>query len=118
MVRQVQPHDKWPSGDRIHLASVRFNVDALAARYDLTFEDGCDDLGNYRLAAIELPDRSQVWLESHEGDPPSETLLLVDAAADPEHALVQVLQTLDLNERDLTWITPRIVQRGNTLATG
>lgn len=105
-VEQVSPHERWPSGDSRVIAALAAEPDALTARYRLTFEEGADDLGYYRLAAVALADGSQVWLMWHRGNPEPGTVVHADAHADAKGTLHLLTHTLGLHERDVVWIAP------------
>jgi hypothetical protein len=105
-IQQVVPHDHWPSGDSRDLAEIRFAPDELAARFGLRFEDDLDDLDWYKLAALHLPDGSQVWLYRYRHDPSPGTAVRADAGADFAKTKEQLKQALDLSEDDLLWVAP------------
>lgn len=71
----------------------------------MQFESDFGDLDNYTLAAIELPDRSQAWLIKYQGDE-GDTLVRVDADAEPITAMKLLEQVLRLDGADFLWINP------------
>lgn len=105
-VRQVQPHERWPSGDSRAIAVLAAEPDELTARYGMTFEEGADDLDYSRLAALVLADGSQIWLMRHRGNPEPGTVVYADATADANEARRLLAHSLGMYERDFTWIAP------------
>lgn len=110
-VHQVPPHEWWPGGDSRPLAVLKLSLEALTERYGIEFEEDCDDLDCYRLAAIQLPDRSQVWLTHYRGEPAIETTVTVDVDADFPHTLHMLAGVLALSlspeDKAFAWISPR-----------
>jgi hypothetical protein len=88
--------------------ALRFSPDDLAVRFGLSFDACHDDLDEYELAAIELPDGSQAWLERHGGDPAGTTLAHVDANANLRVAKGDLQQLLELTDDDFVWVSPLI----------
>ena len=107
-IRQVQPHERWSSGDSRAIAVPAAEPDTLAAQYGLTFEEGADDLDYYRLAAVALADGSHVWLMRHWGNPAPGTVVYADAHADANETRHLLAHTLGLHERDFIWIAPAV----------
>jgi len=85
-IYQVTPYERWPSGDSRPIVMLRANPAELHERYGLLFEHDTDDLDDYDLAAIELPDSTQAWLMRHVGNHVPGTIVYVDARADFERA--------------------------------
>ena len=106
MIHQVRPYKRWPSGDSRALAVLRLSPEELASRFGLVFEVHDDDLDVFTLAAIQLPDGSQAWLERHEGDPEDNTLAHVDSDANLCQAKEELKQVLELTDSDFAWISP------------
>ncbi len=102
-VHQVKPLKLWPSGDSRPVAVLRYSPAELSKRYHLRFKEYSDDLDVFRLAAIELDNGEQVWLQRYEHDPKRGTVILADAQADVVKSLAQVLQTLHLQLTDVDW---------------
>jgi len=111
-VKQVRPHVHFPSGDSRALVELPFEPEELIGRYGISFEERCDDLDTYRLAAIVLPDGSQVWLVRYRGEQDAGTTVYVDAAADLGQAKDLLLQMFALAEEDLRWIGLGVVAAG------
>ena len=105
-VRQVPPHQHFPSGDSRPLVVLTGEPRQLAARYGLSFEEGEDDFDAFQLAAIALADSSQVWLLKYRGDPNPGTVVYVDAGADFAHAKALLAQSLELADEDILWVSP------------
>ena len=105
-VRQVAPHDHFPSGDSCALVELRFSPEELAARYGLAFEERVDDLDCLDLAAVALDDGSQVWLLRYRGEQDSGTTAYVDAGADLPRTKALLLQSFGLGEDDIVWVSP------------
>lgn len=110
-IHQVPPQERWPGGDSRSLAVLKLSLEALSEHYGIEFEEDYDDLDYYFLAAIQLPDHSQVWLTHYRGEPESETTVTVDVDADfPRtlHLLAKVLSlSLSPEDKAFTWISPR-----------
>ena len=107
-VQQVQPHDLFPSGDYRDLAEIGASPDELAARFGLVFAKLLDDLDWFKLAAIALPDGSQLWLIKYRGDQYPGTLVRVDAGADLTQPRDQLAQVLGLTRADFLWVAPEL----------
>lgn len=107
-IRHVRPHDQFPSGDSLALFELAADPAMLTARYGLIFEERCDDLDRYRLAAIALADGSQVWLVRYHGEPGAGTTVYVDAAADPELVEKLIVDALSLVTSDMRWVAPAL----------
>lgn len=90
------------------LAVLRFSPVDLSSRHGLTFERRHDDLDEFQLAAIALPDGSQAWLERHCGDPVDNTLAHVDAGANLRLAKQDLQLVLDLSDDDFVWVSPLV----------
>ena len=108
-VRQVPPHQHFPSGDSRPLVVLTGEPRQLAARYGLSFEEGEDDFDAFHLAAIALADGSQAWLLKYRGDPNPGTVVYVDVAADFAHAKALLDQALELADEDILWVSPFVV---------
>ena len=105
-VRQVPPHEYFPSGDSRALVELSFDPEELATRYGLAFEERYDDLDWFKLAAIELPDGSQSWLIKYRGEQEPGTTVYVDAGADLTAAKELLKQALGLTDDDVLWVSP------------
>jgi len=110
-VQQVQPWALFPSGDYRPLVMLRFDPEELADRYGLTFATEHDDLDEFKLAAIALPDGSQAWLTKYRGEQGPGATVLVDAGADFARAKELLLSTLGLTDADLLWESPFVAHR-------
>ncbi len=97
-VRQVRPHDRFPSGDSRALVELAPDPAELAARHQRSFEERFDDLDRFCLAAIALPDGSQAWLVKYQGEAGAGTTVYVDATADPAETKSMLLRVLALAE--------------------
>lgn len=105
-IRQVKPHEHWPSGDSRPIAVLPFDIPTLVERFGLTFREGLDDLDRYQLAAIALGDGQQAWLIRYEGDPSPGTVALVDRGADVEDAQSLLAEALGLTRDAFLWTAP------------
>ncbi len=105
-VRQVTPHQRFPSGDSRALVMLTGEPRELAARYGLSFEEGEDDFDAFQLAAIALADGSQAWLLKYRGEPTPGTVVYVDAGADFAQAKALLAQALELTDEDILWVSP------------
>jgi hypothetical protein len=106
-IRQVAPWANWPSGDSKPIAVLALEPKELAARYGLTFRKGLDDLGAYRLVAVELSNGVQAWISNHDGDPNPGSVVYVDAGLDIAKAQTQLVNLLGISRDDLLWAAPR-----------
>jgi hypothetical protein len=102
-IRQVKTIRHWPSGDGRVVAILALEPAELSERFGLAFQDGIDDLGRYRLAAIALANGSQAWMLKHDDDPNPGTEVMVDADADPDEAQSHFLNALGLDRSVLLW---------------
>jgi hypothetical protein len=66
---QVEPVDRWPSGDGRPIAVLDTEPDELTTRFGIVFVEDVDDLGSYRLAALQILPDTQVWLVRYEHSP-------------------------------------------------
>jgi hypothetical protein len=105
-VHQVIPWAHWPSGDSRPIVVLPFEVKELASRYGLKFQEAIDDLGPYRLAAIELTKGAQAWISKHDSDPNPGTVVYVDAGADIEKAQLRLIKALGITRHALLWAAP------------
>ena len=105
-VQQVQPHDRFPSGDFRDLAEISLSPQEISACYGLVFADLFDDLDWFKLAAVALPGGAQAWLLKYKGDQYPGTLVRVDAAADLSLAKGQLQQAFGLTDADFRWVAP------------
>lgn len=110
-VHQVRPYKQWPSGDSRPIVMLRANPAELHARYGLQFEHDTDDLDDYDLAAIELPDRTQAWLMRHVGNHVPGTIVYVDASVNFEQAKDFLIDALSLSPLEIVWTTPLLAHR-------
>ena len=85
---------------------LHFDLSDLARRYGLTFEEGIDDLGRYRLAAIALANGQQAWLTRHDSDPNPGTVVLVDSEFAVEEAQTLLGEALGLARDAFLWVAP------------
>ena len=108
-VRQVPPHQHFPSGDSRPLVVLTGEPRELAARYGLSFEESKDDFDAFQFAAIALADGSQAWLLKYRGDPNPGTVVYADASADFAHAKALLTQALELADEDILWVSPFVV---------
>lgn len=100
---QVQP-EPYPSGYGEVAAVLDLNLEDVAERYSLNLYRGADNLGYYTAAAIQLPSRRRVGLLRHEGLPLGETELHADAHDDPDAAMRELLDALDLPRSTCSWL--------------
>ena len=106
VVRQVPPHQHFPSGDSRPLVVLTGEPRELAVRYGLSFEEGEDDFDAFQLAAVALADGSQAWLLKYRGDPNPGTVVYVDAGADFPRAQALLTEALELAPEHLLWASP------------
>lgn len=111
-IQQAQPLKHFPSGDSRALLELATDPSDLTARLGLTFEERCDDLDRYRLAAVALADGSQAWLVKYRGEEDAGTTVYVDAAADPIATKTLVLGALALSDADVRWLAPDLAAAG------
>lgn len=104
---QVQPQP-WPSGYGEVAAVLDLNLEAMAERCSLDLYGGADNLGDYAAAAIQLPSGRRVGLLRHEGLPLDEVELHADAHDDPDAAMRELLETLDLPLSTCSWLRQSI----------
>jgi hypothetical protein len=101
--------ERWPSGDRIHLAVIRMSLDDLSHRMGLAPIEGCDDLGSYHVISIQtFRGRVEVEYRPESPDPSGYGLVLCDSEADATDMLEAFLKKVGMGEEDLTWISTRV----------
>jgi hypothetical protein len=103
---QVEPYDRWPSGEGWTVAVTRATPEEIAEQAGLTFEPGVDDLDQYVLAAIADGDIGQFWLIRHENAPERGVEVVVDRAVDRTSALRALRRHLPTEYCDFAWLAP------------
>jgi DNA-binding CsgD family transcriptional regulator len=103
-MKQVAPHVAFPSGSSWTVGVLALEPAELQERFDLVFESGMGDLGEYRLAALETPTVGQLWLFRYEGAPFRGTEVLVDEQVPRDEALFAVWSELGIDLRGFNWI--------------
>jgi hypothetical protein len=99
----------WPSGYGEIIAMLDVAPELLAARYSLQFFDGTDNLGDYRAAIVQLPSGRRLGFARHHGDPEPGTEVHADMHDDPQTAIRELLQALELPDRAVTWLRHALV---------
>jgi hypothetical protein len=97
---------QWPSGDSRPIAVFPYELAELADRYGLEYQEGVDDLGRCRLAAIQLGQGEQAWISKHDGDPNPGSVVFVDADSDVARAQSRLLKLFRIGRKDLLWAAP------------
>ena len=101
-MKQVPPFTTWPSGEGQTVAILGRTPAELALAYGLRFEEGCDGLGAYDLAAVEDDRLGQLWFFAHRQAPRPGTEVVVDAAADPAEGVRAARRHLRPRDADFT----------------
>lgn len=108
----VQVYDgRWPSGIDKALAVLRLEPEDLEPRYGVRFTPGCDDLDEFREAALRLHSGRPVLLMRYRRSPGPGTLVSIDDGDDASEALEELRDALELPARDLTWISDEVRPR-------
>jgi hypothetical protein len=108
---QVQPQP-WPSGYGEVAAILDLNLESLADRYSLELYEGTDNLDDYHAVAIRLPSGRRVGLLRHAGAPAHEVEMYADAQDDPDTAMRELLEALELPLITCIWLRQAIPPAG------
>ncbi len=100
-IHQVAPWNEWPSGDSKPIAVLPGEPAELSARFGLLFDRRVDDLGPYRLAAVDLHNGTQAWISRHDDDPNPGSVVFVDASLDVKRALTRLAKLFGLSPQQL-----------------
>ena len=103
-MHQVEPHERWPSGDGRPIAFVSRRPADLEAEFDLRFESGDDDLGELQLAAVEVQPGKQIWLVSHRDSPVPGIEVYADSAESPPVVASRLKSAMNIADADLQWV--------------
>jgi hypothetical protein len=104
-VKQAQPYAVWPRGQGWTVAILRATPEEFARRNHLRFEEGCDDLDAYDLAALADGEVGQVWLFRHRRSPEAGTELQVDTSSSRDDGIAAARRLLGISPDDLTWVS-------------
>jgi hypothetical protein len=111
-MKQVEPFPVWPSGEGWTVAVLRSSPATVAKRWRISFSDGADGLGPFKLAAIEEPAVGQIWLFAHSNAPVRGTEVVVDASVSRDDALAALWRELKIDVRSLSWLTQHQIHPG------
>lgn len=114
---QVQPYERFPSGDSRDLAELSFTPEQLTKRYGLRFAEGTDDFDAFQLAAIDLADGAQAWFLRYRGEQEPGMAVLIDRGADPTLMMGLLEHALGLPKSAFRWISPDVEMRDAPHAT-
>lgn len=103
-VHQVPPPSRRSLGDSQSLAILVHEPEMVAQRYGLVYDEGRDDMGIYRVAAVALGEDLEAWIFKHTLDANPGTCIYVGADTDLARALDLVLAALALTREDLAWV--------------
>lgn len=78
----------------------------MTERFGLRYQSGIDDLDQYVMAAVELPNGEQAWLWKYEHDLNPGTLVYVDAGSNVEEAQAVVADAFGLEREEFLWLAP------------
>lgn len=101
-INQVVPQDLWPSNIGRSVITLNLSPDTLAARYNIKFEEGLDDLDEYQLAALYHPLIGQIWLWKYNNS--LDLDVMVDSLIDPIIAQEIIINLLSLDVSDISWL--------------
>lgn len=104
-MKQTEPYAVWPSGQGWTVAILKATPEELAARKHVQFEEGCDDLDAYDLAAFPDGRVGQIWLFRHRQSPEPGTELQVDTGVPRDEGIAAARRLLGLNPDDLAWVS-------------
>jgi hypothetical protein len=93
------------------LAVVGLEPEALERRLGITFQDSWDDLGDVRVARLELPTGHQFTFLRHTESPAPGTTVVARAEdlGVADDLQQELLNALDLRPQDLAWQAPAVV---------
>jgi len=100
-VRQLPAQTHRLRRDREPIAILPYDLATLAQQHGLGFEDGTDELGRYRFAAIELVNGAPAWIAKYDFDANPGVLVFVDGKADAAQAQATLLETFGLKRDEL-----------------
>jgi hypothetical protein len=98
------PSRPWPSGYGEIMAMIDVPLDHLVRSHALELFDGTNNLGDYRAAVVQLGSGRVLGLARHDGHPEQGTEVHADVNDDPHAAITELLHTLDLSEKLVTWL--------------
>lgn len=99
--------EHWPQGLSYPAAVLRLEPAELTNHYRLRFAESHDDLDRFVAALVETEEGSNFALVRHIGAPGPGTEVWIDEECDdPRNQLAKLLDALDLDETDLTWVAP------------
>jgi DNA-binding CsgD family transcriptional regulator len=96
---------KFPSGGGWAVVQLRQTPDEVAERLGITFEDDCDDLGEFRRAALWSESIGQIYLEGRPHPDMKGVIVEVDAARNRSEAIGALTAETGFDARDFEWIT-------------
>jgi hypothetical protein len=107
-ITQVRPAP-WPSGYGEIIAMLDVAAESLAARYNLKWFEGTDNLGDYDAVIVQVASGRRLGLVRHHGDPEPGTEVHADVNDDVRDAVRELLQALELPEDVVTWMREAVV---------
>lgn len=101
---QVQPHEAWPSGGSVILATLKSPIGEVAKRAGLTVEKiGEDDLDEIFGAAVLLEPDSEAWIWTYPNASDPFTAVTIDMEADITRNQDSLQRALNLQDEDYEW---------------
>jgi hypothetical protein len=102
--RQVTPHERFPSGERRAILQFAVDLDRVEEVTGLRLNEQFEDqLGTFTFAAIELPNREQVWIGRAEGDIAGRLLVFTDQGANLTETQDLLVEALHLRAEAVFW---------------
>jgi hypothetical protein len=103
------PLEKMERGLARPVATLRLEPAEITSRLGLKFESAHDDLDELRAAAFRAPNGRQFALVRHQNQPNTGTDILInEKSRDLSTALLDALQVLRSEPRELQWTHPKI----------
>jgi hypothetical protein len=100
-VRQIPSHTNPLPRDEQPIAILPYDLATLAQEHGLGYEEGTDNLGRYRFAAIELANGQPAWIVKYDVDANPGSLVYVDGKADVAQAEAALLEAFGLRRDEL-----------------
>jgi len=99
---------KWRTGDYKPIASCCIEDTDLLSKTGKTFVEGFEaGMGNWVAIGGDLPSGKQIEIIKYLDAPKTpEFVIRIDKADCAAEALAEILQILNLNKDDLTWVSP------------
>ena len=100
-VRQLPSHTHPLPRNEQSIGILPYDLATLAQEHSLGYDEGTDNLGRYRFAAIALANGQPAWIVKYDVDANPGSLVYVDGKADVAQAEAALLETFGLRREEL-----------------